>query len=232
MSKSICFLILFLLVSVAQAAENVLTPEQINDGWIALFDGETLFGWEATSDANWRVEEGAITVDAGEEGWLMTTSEFAGYELHLEFKAPPTTNSGVFLCTPLAPKDPSKDCYEFNIAPQDNPFPTGSIVGRLKWDNAQLTDYPELKTGWSPVDLVVQQGRIINKTFARKSVTYSDPQPIYRGHIGLQFREGRIAFRNIRLKPLDLKPIFNGRDLTGWNTNRIETERVLGGCRG
>ena len=60
----------------------------------------------------------------------MTTSEFADYELHVEFKAPATTNSGVFLRTPLEPKDPTKDCYRGQHRPGDNPFPTASLVGR------------------------------------------------------------------------------------------------------
>ena len=68
----------------------------------------------------------------------MTTVDFADYELHVEFKAPATTNSGIFLRTPLEPKDPAKDCYELNIAPQDNPFPTGSLVGRIKQTSSDL----------------------------------------------------------------------------------------------
>ena len=53
----------------------------------------------------------------------------------------------------------------------------------------------------------------------------STPHPISRGHIGLQFREGPVAFRNIRLRPLGLKPLFNGKDLTGWNTNRADKSK-------
>ena len=42
------------------------------------------------------------------------------------------------------------------------------------------------------------------------------------GHIGLQSREGAVAFRNVRLKPMGLKPLFNGHDLNGWNKERAE----------
>ena len=36
--------------ALARAAEqNRLTPAELNDGWILLFDGETTFGWEATN---------------------------------------------------------------------------------------------------------------------------------------------------------------------------------------
>ena len=76
----------------AEAKPNQLTAEQIAEGWISLFDGETLFGWTPTSDANWKVEEGAIAVSEGGEGFLMTNSEFGDYELYVEFKAPATTN--------------------------------------------------------------------------------------------------------------------------------------------
>ncbi|NQT12598.1 MAG: DUF1080 domain-containing protein, partial [Planctomycetes bacterium] len=45
----------------ALAAEpNTLTPEELAEGWILLFDGESLFGWRAASEANWAVEDGVI----------------------------------------------------------------------------------------------------------------------------------------------------------------------------
>jgi hypothetical protein len=228
------------LLTPAHAAE-VITPEQAAEGWIALFDGQaplegqSLFGWQPTSDANWRVEDGEIRVDAGKPGWLMTTSQFADYELHVEFKAPPTTNSGVFLRTSLEPKDPTKDCYEVNIAPDDNPFPTASLVARHKWD-MPWTSYPPLSLtdeadeklreglseGWIPFDIKVSNGKVAITYLGEPAYRYQyvDPNPILRGHIGLQFKEGPVAFRNIRLKPLGLKPLFNGHDLTGWNTDR------------
>ena len=43
-------------------------------------------------------------------------------------------------------------------------------------------------------------------------------QPLGRGRIGLQFNEGKVEFKNVKLKPLNLKTIFNGRDLAGWQS--------------
>ncbi len=211
-------LLLFLLLPLSSAftAETFLTPEQVNDGWIALFDGETLFGWKATSDTNWRVEDGAITVDAGEEGWLMTTSEFVDFELHVEFQASATTNSGVFLRTPLKPTDPATHCYEVNIAPEDNPYPTGSLVARIKSAGPVTAGLPH----WNTLDIIAQGPKITVILNGTPHTTYTDSHPLPRGHLGLQFREGNIAFRNIRLKPLGMKPIFNGHNLTGWNSDR------------
>lgn len=215
--RSLCCL-LFTLLIIPVSAVEVITPEQAAEGWIALFDGETLFGWQATSDANWRVEEGEIRVDRGKEGWLMTTSQFADFELHVEFKAQPKTNSGVFLRTPLDPQDPTKDCYEVNIAPDDNPFPTGSLVGRAAGEPASAGGDVTWHTFNIKIENATVSVELDGKRIPLANYEYTPVPP--RGRIGLQFKEGPVAFRNVRLKPLGLKPLFNGRDLAGWNTDR------------
>jgi hypothetical protein len=210
---SLCFLLFITLVEPLSSAE-VVTPEQAAEGWIALFDGVSLLGWQLTTKVDVDVKDGEIRIDPEEPGWLMTTSEFADYELHVEFKAPPTTNSGVFLRTPLDPKDPTKDCYEVNIAPEGNPFPTGSIVGRAKAGEVASA------TGdtWHTLEIVANGSTVTVSLDSRQVASLDDSNPITAGHIGLQFREGAVAFRNIRLKPLNLKPIFNGTDLSEWKT--------------
>jgi hypothetical protein len=210
-----------LIAATSFAQSSALTEEQVNDGWIALFDGQSLYGWEKTGDANWSVEDGAIRATSGEECFLMSTTQWADYQLHVEFRAPETTNSGVFLRTPTQPKDPASDCYELNIAPADNPFPTGSLVGRrlVPLEGAQR----EVWNGqWHAFDVVCMGGVIAVSLDGQSLGSYNDEHPVRRGRIGLQFREGEIAFRNVRLKPLGLEAIFNGKDLVGWNAERAE----------
>ena len=46
-------------------------------GWITLLDGsnpKTLDNWNRIGDANWRVEDGAIVVDKGKGGYLISKS--------------------------------------------------------------------------------------------------------------------------------------------------------------
>lgn len=206
-------LLMLLFASSARGADapNTLTDRELADGWILLFDGETLFGWAPGGTANWQVADGAITVSAGEPNLLCTTSEFADYELRLEFRAPAATNSGVFLRTPTVPKDPSKDCYELNIAAPDvSPFFTGSFVGRKQADEHSAGD------GWRSYQVKAQGGEFVVTLDGREVLRYTDPSPIPRGRIGLQLNQGAVAFRNIKLRPLGLEPIFNGRDLSGW----------------
>lgn len=209
------FVALFALsVGAAHAAEkpNTLSNEEIAEGWILLFDGETDFGWKAASKANWKVAGGMISVSEGEKGLLCTTSEFGDYVLKVDFRAEKNTNSGVFLRTPATPTNPTADCYELNIAPDDNPFPTGGFVGRQKSDGGHTTG------DWQTFEVTAEGAHFTVKLDGKQVLDYVDPKPLARGLIGLQLNSGPVAFRNIKLKPLGLKPIFNGRDLTGWKT--------------
>ena len=88
--STICVALAFMasFSQLAFAAEpNTLTPQELDGGWILLFDGQTDFGWHAEKKADWKVTDGTITVSSGEPGLLATTSEFADYELRLEFRA-------------------------------------------------------------------------------------------------------------------------------------------------
>jgi hypothetical protein len=196
----------------AQAAMKSLTDEELADGWISLFDGESLFGWKHENEADWRVENGTIVVETGEKGLLVTTTQFADYVLRLDFLCEPTTNSGIFLATGIEPGDVATECYELNIAGTDNPFPTGSLVNR------QAVESDFNRSDWQTYEVELQGDHVIVHLDGQKVLEYDDPAPLRRGHIGLQLNEGRIAFRNIRLKPMGLKSIFNGRDLTGWKS--------------
>ena len=109
------------------------------------------------------------------------------------------------------PADPAKDCYELNIAdPDTSAFFTGSFVGRQK-----ATEYLH-SDDWQSFEVTAQRGHFVVKVDGRQVLDYTDPTPLGRGRIGLQLNKGAVAFRNIKLKPLGLESIFNGRDLAGW----------------
>jgi hypothetical protein len=193
------------------AGPNRLTPEELAEGWILLFDGETLYGWKATSNANWAVHEGAITVSQGDKGFLHTASQFGDFELLIDFRSPPKTNSGVFLRTSPRPQDPTRDCYELNIADVGTTdFPTGSFVGRKRAAAEYDTDR------WQTFHVIARGGEFRVSVDGQRALHYTDPRPLGRGYIALQFNEGPVQFRNIKLRPLGTQPLFNGRDLSGW----------------
>lgn len=194
-----------------QDAQNQLTAEELADGWLLLFDGESLYGWKASSKVDWRVVDGTIRSERGNEGLLHTTTQFSDFELRCDFKASPTTNSGIFLRTSPKPVGPTAGCYELNIASgTESSFPTGSLVGR-KQGTFSLTD--EL---WHTYHVVARGGHFKVALDGKVVLDWKDPRPLGRGYIGLQHNQGEVAFRNIKLRPLGLEPIFNGKDLTGW----------------
>jgi hypothetical protein len=153
-------------------------------------------------------------VASGNPGFLVTSTQFADYELYAEFKAGDQTNSGIFLRTPLRPSDPAKDCYELNIAPASNAFPTGSLVRRAKTELSDK-DFPPADQ-WHAFRVIVDGPSITVHLNDQQVLQYIDPEPRRRGHISLQLNKGPVAFRNVRLRPLGLKSMFNGRDLDGW----------------
>ncbi|MCA9216354.1 MAG: DUF1080 domain-containing protein [Planctomycetales bacterium] len=202
----------FICASHLVAADNVLTPEEQADGWLLLFDGETTYGWRQSGNADWKVGDGRIIVTEGEQCLLYTTTQFCDYEFKVDFRATPTTNSGIFLRTSPKPQNVTRDCYELNIAPPDNPFPTGSFVGRQKVEGAGADD------AWHTYEVRAEGGHWTVVLDGKEVLEYTDPAPSGRGYIGLQHNSGQVEFKNVKLKPLGLQSLFNGKDLTGWKT--------------
>ncbi|MDA7881533.1 DUF1080 domain-containing protein [Akkermansiaceae bacterium] len=164
--------------------------------WVALFDGKTMKGWTNQGEVNWTVSDGTLTADKGKSSLLTTDKKFENYELELEFKAAIGTNSGVFLNTEAKPKNVVTDCYEINIAPPDNPFPTGSIVQHIK-----VEGQPE-RDEWRTYKLKVDKGTVTIVLDGKEVVNLKITKPRPAGYIGLQKNSGKIAFRNIRIKEL------------------------------
>lgn len=198
-----------------------LSEDEVLDGWIALFDGSTLFGWKPASKANWAVQKNRIRVDGGERGLLRTTSQFDDFEMTIQYKADANTNSGVFIRTSPTPMNVLKDCYEINIVhPDAHEFSTGAIVGRAKTDLALIPD-----DQWHQMRILADGPKIKVWVDDTKAVEYLDDNPIGRGYIGLQFNAGAIEFRNIALKPLNKTSLFDGTDLQAWKMDQTLKSR-------
>jgi hypothetical protein len=191
-----------------------LSPAELAYGWISLFDGQSLYGWQANSNMNWTVRDGAIHADRGKAGLLLTTFELADYEFRCDYRLEKGGNSGIFLRTPFSPKNPAKDCYELNMCDSHPAFPTGSIVGRKKADGKFRGEGE-----WMTMFARVESNRITARLNGQPVVDFTDDSP-YRlrlGRIGLQMNGGAVEFRNVCVRPLATKEIFSGRDLAGWH---------------
>lgn len=193
---------------------NPISKAEAADGWISLFDGQSLFGWESTNDeVNWSVTGGSIVADSGPVGFLMTTVPFKDYELVCEYRNADDGNSGLFLRSEFPPGDISTECYEVNIA-NNHPegFTTGSLVNRKKIESTV-----EPKDGWNELRVTLQGEAVQVVLNGQPVLEYqSENNVAASGRIGLQKNSGKIEFRKLILRPLNMKSLFNGKDLAGW----------------
>ncbi|MGL5097414.1 MAG: 3-keto-disaccharide hydrolase, partial [Planctomycetia bacterium] len=72
---------------------------------------------------------------------------------------------------------------------------------------------------WRSYEVTADGDHIVTKINGEVIADVKDSRFQY-GHFGLQQHNpgSKIEFKNIKLKPLGLKPIFNGKDLSGWKT--------------
>lgn len=193
----------------------LLSDEELRDGWIQLFDGQTLSGWTPNNDVDWHVtDDGVIEASQGEPGLLLTTVPFADFELRCEYWVAEDGNSGIFLrCVP-EPTNPTKDCYEFNIFDSRDQFGTGSLVGRAEPSAKSLGE-----ERWRTCTIKVEGNHFTASLDGDAVLDFKDDTENFRanGRIGLQKNAGLVKFRNVFVKPLSTASIFNGKDLSGWH---------------
>jgi hypothetical protein len=199
------------LCPIARAELPKLTPAEISAGWLMLFDGETDFGWKSRGDAKWSVKDGELTVEPGTTGMLATTTEFADFELKAEVWIDEKANSGIYFRAPLEGEITAETSYEANVNDRNEMFPTGSLT------MIRAADAPVKAAGkWTSFTVTASGNQITIMTDGKKTADVSDTK-YKRGVIGLQYDgEGVVRYRNIRLRPIKLESIFNGKDLTGW----------------
>ncbi len=208
--------ILAAVTALGQQPPNTLTQKEIEEGWILLFDGDSLFGWQPQGAAEWMVENGAITTKPGPYGWLRSGSQFADYRLQLEFRACENCNSGVFLRS-ATKGEPHVTGYELQIWTGNAKFPTGSLVNHAAAKTKFKGDV------WNQYDVTLQGDHFTIRLNGKTVLDIHDAKSKV-GHIGLQSNKDKIEFRNMKLKPLGLEPLFDGKSLAGWH--EVKTPRA------
>ncbi len=181
-----------MLVALAASAQEVA-----EGNWIKLFDGETLYGWSQFGDVQWAVKDGAITGGGSDSnsGFLASTARFANFELSLKAQIGGDGTLGVVVRGSL----------------EDHQSESGSpaLVLQPK-DSAQEVS---IKAVGGTITATVD-GQPVDMGGAKRA----------KGHILLQYHRyhGKknvpvLSISDVKLRPLGLKPVFNGKDLSGWN---------------
>jgi hypothetical protein len=122
------------------------------DGWVALFNGKNLDGWEQHSGtAKYRVEEGCVvgtTVLKTGNSFLCTKKTYGDFILEFEFKVAKEMNSGVQFRSEFYAQETEKE-----IAGKKKKFPADRVFGyqyeidpsARAWTGGV---YDEARTGW------------------------------------------------------------------------------------
>jgi hypothetical protein len=184
----------------AEAANNTLTPAETAQGWISLFDGHSLTGWQPLGNAPWMAEDGtlSVTIVPPIHGDLLTTASFSDFDLKLDFwTEKKTSNSGVYLRSTQSPEG-KWSWYEVNISDASDGYPTGS-VSNFK---TTLPDRADTSGKWNAMEMIAEGGHIVVKLNGKTTVDFNDTK-FASGPIGLQGGgSGVIRFRNIKIRPL------------------------------
>jgi hypothetical protein len=183
------------------AASPALAQTVEAGSWINLFDGETTFGWTSLGDANWKVVDGVLTADEGTGGLLATTSRFKDYELTLKVRVSRPGTTGVVV----------RGALEGHASENGSGvIALGGEEGEAAWQEVSV------KALGGSVEATVD-GKAVEGLAATNAA----------GIIGIQYhayhrynhvrKPSKVEVSEVKLRPLQLTPIFNGVNLDGWN---------------
>lgn len=199
-------------------------PALAADGYTAeLFNGRDLDGWQVTG-CQVGVKDGALVLEAG-DGFVRTNETHGDFVLELDWKAlkPSAYDSGIYIRAPLPAEGkvwPNR--YQINLkqGAEGNiaNLPGATSSGLIKpgeWNHFKVTvvgDTAELEINGQP---------------AWKAQGLEERE----SYVGLQAEVplgGQFEFKNVKLTDLDYRPLFNGKDFTGW-TGDIQGYEVVDG---
>jgi hypothetical protein len=119
-----------------QPEYNLLTQEEVSQGWELLFDGKTFDGWRnfgKDSIVGWVIDSGSLLA-LGQGGDhandIITIDQFRDFELSLEWKTSKGGNSGIFF---NAIEDTAVDAI-YETAPEYQ------VIDEETWEGEALTE--------------------------------------------------------------------------------------------
>ena len=212
-----CTLALFSLLVVAVSFLQADKPTE-ETGFVSLFDGKTLAGWEGKKEI-FSVREGAIV--AGSLGnsianneFLCTTKSYGDFELRLQAKlVGPGNNAGIQFRSRRIPNHHEVIGYQCDMGA----WKAGVIWGALYDESRRRKMLAEGKqdetakvlneNDWNDLVIHCQGNRIQIWLNGYRTVDYREKEAkiATKGIIGLQIHGGKpsvASYRNIRIKPL------------------------------
>lgn len=195
-------------VLAAAATADELKPAG-EEGFVPLFNGKDLTGWEGNRDL-WTVRDRMIvgrSPGIGQNEFLATKEKYGDFELRLEFRLHGGTgNSGVQFRSKRVPRSSAVRGYQADIG--ENYW--GSLYDEHRRNKVLDQAPPALervlkKDGWNTYGIRAEGDHVVLEINGLTTVDYreKDGSIARSGIIALQIHSGpamRIDFRNIRLR--------------------------------
>jgi hypothetical protein len=181
---------------------NYIVPKAISQesGWVTLFDGKSLDGWDQVGESNWRVEDGTVVVDkmGKDAGYLVSKNAYKNFIVRVEFWPSDDANSGIYFRCLDPKKITDRTCYEANIFDQrkDPSYGTGAITRYVEVD-----PMPKVGGKWNTYEVTVN-GRDITVVLNGETTAKLRNGMFDEGPIALQHGAGAVKFRKVEVKPL------------------------------
>lgn len=168
---------------------------------IRLFNGKDLSGWHAMGDNQWIVAPGGVLKSPKSGANLVTDKSFTDFKLHIEFRYPKESNSGVYLrgryevqVTDSKGMEPAKDLlgaiYGF-IAPSEIPAKEAG-----EWQSYDITLIGKMVTVVCNGKTIICNREIPGPTGGALNSNEGEPGPLL-----IQGDHGPIEYRNIVITP-------------------------------
>ena len=167
----------------------------------ALFNGNNLDGWHAMGENQWVVKDGILTSDKSGAN-LVSDEKFQDFELHLEFRYPEGSNSGIYL----------RGRYEVQIADNKGLEPSNILFGGIYGFLTPNEMVAKSAGEWQEYDItligrrvtIVANGQeiITNQNIPGMTGGALDNNEAEAGPFMLQGDHGPVEFRSIVVTPV------------------------------
>ena len=179
------------------------------DGWISIFDGETLSGWKASENKDtFSVRDGIIVVKGPRSHlFYMGTAEdatFTDFEFKADIMTKPRANSGMYFHTQYRQTGWPNKGFEVQVNNSHTDWRrTGSLYGINDVRNSAAKD-----NEWFTQHIIVDGRQITvmvnGKTVMEYAVPEGDNRKLSSGTLALQGHDpgSTIYYKNIMVRPL------------------------------
>jgi Domain of Unknown Function (DUF1080) len=193
--RSLWVLLILLAALPARAADdpkpNTLTPKEIADGWLLMFDGESTFGWQIDGES--KIVDGQLVLGGTKATAATLTTSFPTCEARVDYRV-----EGFTANFNMISGEKERGTSTFSMFGGAGSVLTIKIVldPREPFGSEVKADATSGKP--SRYDAVFKHRKL------RPTMRFDVPAGT------------SIALSNFKLRPTDTKPLFNGKDLTDW----------------